>query len=130
MSGVLVDLDEIKTHVRGAIEEGLLTSEDIARLLEVSIPPVTALMTHGILTHEIVAHPVHRCPVRVVPRSDVECFDAKYIFLSMLSRLSGIRSRRLAKMLADVGIMPVFDDILPRTKIYDRAAATKEILGE
>lgn len=129
ISSLLVDLDEIKTFVHGSVQDGFLTGRDVAAFLQINEPSAIALITAGILPHKIVSNPVNRCHLRVVPQFEVERFAARYIHLKHLAQLAGIGSKKIVKMLERAGIEPAFGTDLLRAKVYDRVAATLEVLG-
>jgi hypothetical protein len=104
----LVDVDEIRSKVRGT-DHGGLTLEAIVSRLSTSDGVVRALIDGGHLNTKTVINPVNRCPIHVVPAEEVQRFEAEYVSLFALAGQRRKHFRVLKNELEADGIEPALD---------------------
>lgn len=106
---VLVDLDEIKRAVRGAPIVDGFTARQLEHELKTTTRVITMLLAHGAFQPVTMTNPVNRCPVQIIPRGQVDAFNAEYVSLTNLAKERGIHFRALSNELAAAGIKPALN---------------------
>lgn len=84
-SGVLVDIDEIKSLVKGPPLQGITVKMVRARL-RTKMQVVVRLIDKGYIPVHLGINPVNRCPIRIVKLEDIEAFEDRYISISELAK--------------------------------------------
>jgi hypothetical protein len=105
---VLVDVEEIRSHVRGSEPAGV-TRRPASKILRTNDTVVDALIKAGKLKTFIGRDPVNRCPQILISFADLERFSQHYVSLFQLADERGQHFRRVLKTLDAEGITPVFD---------------------
>jgi hypothetical protein len=83
------DVDEIRSIIRGSPLTDL-TAERLSEVLKTSDRVVKALISHEVLSVRTVINPMNRCPVKVVPRDEVESFRQTHCTIFDLMRETGV----------------------------------------
>jgi hypothetical protein len=123
---VLVDIDEVKSLVRGQ-EHGGLSLRDVERKMQWSTRVLSALIEQGLLPSTVAINPVNRCPQRIVTSADLDAFDRSFVSITTLSKELRIQNRKLKALLTAAGIDqdPAFEHVpatfYRRTKIQESA---------
>lgn len=105
---VLVDVEEVRSQVRGP-DHGGLTGLEIKDRLSTTAKVAAALIKHGHLKTITVVNPVNRCPTVVVPVEEVERFAREYISLFALAKQQGRHFLAVKKELDAAGVEPALD---------------------
>ena len=105
---VLVNLDEIRSLVRGE-DHGGLTPYKVACTLGVTDRVARELIRHGHLKTVSTINPINRCPQSVVMPAEVERFQQKYVSLFGLAKERGRHFRKLKQELDANGTKLAFD---------------------
>ncbi|MEE4013419.1 TniQ family protein [Roseibium sp. FZY0029] len=124
-AGVLVDASEVSAKVQRKALPGL-TARQVAEKLGVVLGTAQALIKNGDLPstpYQVYANSTREA--RLVQPDDVEAFAAEHISLKELAEKIGSEGwpRRAGKLLADMGIEPVFTVQSHRSVIFRRADA-------
>ncbi len=123
---VLVNLDEVKSHVHGAALPGL-TARDIEKQLRFSSRVVAALIKHGQLHTKTLIHPINRCPVRIVEFEELSTFEATYVHLHELARQRKQHFRLIKKELTKALVAPALDPETYHATFYRRVDAERAL---
>lgn len=102
---ILVDVDEVKSLVRGQ-EHGGLSLRDVQRRMQWSTKVLSALIEQGLLPSTVALNPVNRCPQRIVTSADLEAFDRTFVSITTLSKELRSQNRKLKALLTAAGIDP------------------------
>jgi len=94
----LVDVDEVRSKVRGA-DKGGFTGLELKDKLSTTAKVVSSFIKHGHLKTITVINPVNRCPTVVVPEAEVERFKQEYVSLFALARQRGLHHLAMKKTL-------------------------------
>jgi hypothetical protein len=105
---VLVDVEEVRSKVRGADYEGFAVSA-LSDRMQTNGSVARALVAQGHLATVTVINPVNRCPTVIVPHDEVERFEAEYVSLFGLARERGLHHNAMKKRLEAAGIKPALD---------------------
>lgn len=105
---VLVDIEEVRTLVRGR-DPGGLTGLQIKDKLSTTAKVASALIKHGHLKSITAINPINRCPTVVVPIHEVERFEREFVSLFALARQLRRHHLAVKKELEAAGVEPVFD---------------------
>jgi len=105
---LLVDINEIKLHVRGP-ETGGISLRKVAAMLETNDRVVRALINNGHLDTFMAINAVNRCPQVVVKPEEVERFQKKYISLFQLARERRKHIKVAKTEMKIAGVKPAFD---------------------
>ena len=124
---VLVDVDEIRRLTRGAETEGLPMS-GLPKELGVSWLVARAFLRLGLFTTRSAKNPVNRCPMKIIPRQDVDRFHREFVTLFQIGRESGRHFRRLKAELDQLGVEPCFPKEQVPCTIYRRADVAGRVL--
>jgi hypothetical protein len=116
----LVDVDEIRSKVRGT-DHGGLTLEAIVSRLSTSDGVVRSLIDGGHLNTKTVINPVNRCPTVVVPSAEFERFQRTYVSLFALAKLRGKHFRVVKNELEADGIEPALEPKEIGASLYRRS---------
>jgi hypothetical protein len=81
---VLVDVDEVRSHVAGTGHDGL-TLREVEKELRTSTHVVKALMERGLLEAETVVNPTNRCPQQIVRPEALGRFTSAFVSLQALA---------------------------------------------
>ncbi len=125
---VLVDVDEVKSLVRGQ-DHGGLSLRDVERKMQWSTKVLSALIDQGLLGSTVALNPVNRCPQRIVTSADLDAFDRSFVSITTLSKELQIQNRKLKALLTAAGIYPdpTFEHVpatfYRRDEIQERAFA-------
>ncbi|SDO22392.1 TniQ protein [Methylobacterium phyllostachyos] len=117
--GILVDLDEIETHVHGKPLDGL-TARAIEKRLRTTTAIVVKLLDKGYIPSRSVTNPINRCPVRVVSLTDMAAFETKYVLLSELARVFETNALQMGIRLDRAGAKPAISKDEAGIDIYLR----------
>ena len=123
-AAVLVNVDEIKEHVRGPALDGL-TADAIHIEMHTTVRVVNALIAAGHLPTQRVINPLNRCPVFVTSRADFDAFRRTYATLFDLARELGVHFLALKARLKEQGIKPALDKETIGATFYRRAEIVK-----
>jgi hypothetical protein len=119
-AAVLVDVNEVRGHVRGAAAEGM-TGRQVMTELGTFHAVVRALIDEDDLPTTRVINPLNRTPVNLVSRADFDEFRRTYVSLSELARTRRVHPRPLRTELTRKGITPALDRENYHTDFYLRA---------
>lgn len=123
---LLVDVEELKTHVRLEADPSSIPLRQAERRLRTSTAVIKALISPGpnqeppILEPQTVVNPVNRCPQVVIPFAAIEAFERDYIGLMQLAKETGVHHVQLRKLLDGAGIEPAFDPDRVAARYYRR----------
>ena len=120
---LLVDINEIKLHVRGA-EPGGISLRQVASLLETNDRVVRALINNGHLDTFMAINPVNRCPQTVVKPEEVARFQKTYISLFQLARDRHQHIKTTKTEMMAAGIKPAFNAVKIGATFYLRKSIT------
>jgi hypothetical protein len=118
-NGILVEDREIRERVRGPELVGY-TLNDTYKRLRINSYAVNALVEHGILKTVIQRHPASRTPLRIVPFSEFDRFQGRYITLFEAARILGLHHMVLKKALIAQGVKPVLNPADVQVTLYER----------
>lgn len=104
---VLVDPEEVKTHVRGPELRGL-PLRSVEKLLRASTATVKALINGNHLPSGEMLNPVNRCPQTFVREDDLRDFMERFASIDVLARECGTRRHLLRPKLDAMEINPAF----------------------
>lgn len=117
---VLVDVEEVKRHVRGPALDGL-TARAVEKALSTTSRVIKALVAAGHLpTHRFI-NPLNRCPVDVIRFQDVEEFHRQYVSLIVLARERRVHHVALRKSLEAAGVQPALSQEEFHASFYRRS---------
>jgi hypothetical protein len=119
-AAVLVDVDEVRSHVRGPAADGM-TARQVMTELGTFHAVVRALIDQDDLPTTRVTNPLNRTPVDLVSRADFDEFRRTYVSLSELARTRRVHPRPLRTELTRKGITPALDRENYHTDFYLRA---------
>lgn len=100
---VLVDVDEVRKHVRGQELDGLTVSA-ATKVLRLGSRTVNALIAGDVIATAYQRHPVNRAMVQVIPEKALERFRLRYVSLFALAEELGAHHVKLKRALAERGI--------------------------
>ncbi|MDX3808172.1 TniQ family protein [Bosea thiooxidans] len=123
-SAVLVDLDEVRAHVRGQELDGL-TVDKAYRALKINPNAMKALIERGIIPITIQRHPVNRSPLRIVSQDALTQFNTTYVALFDAASSLKIHPVVLKQALQAMEVSPAFDPIITKATIYRRDQVPK-----
>ncbi len=122
---VLVDLEEVKSHVRRE-DHGGYSLREVEQKLKTSTRVVKGLIEFGYLQAETAINPVNRCPQTIIKRQEFDTFSERYETASSLSRRLGLHLRTAIKHLKDSDVEPAFPVEQVHATFYDRAIASEK----
>ncbi len=116
---VLMDPEEVRSHVRGPELQGL-NLRSVEKLLRVSTATVKALIKGKHLPSGEMLNPVNRCPQTYVREADLKIFMERFASIDVLARESGTRGHLLRPRLDAMKIHPAFVLSEVDLAFYDR----------
>jgi hypothetical protein len=116
---VLVDVDEVRGHVRGPAADGL-TGRQVMAELGTFHAVVRALIDERKLPTRRAINPLNRSPVRLVDRADLDTFRRTYVPLSELAKKRRAHPRTIRMELEAKGIKPALDKNIYHVIFYRR----------
>jgi len=126
---VLVDPEDVKSHVRGPDLQGL-NLRSVERLMRVSTATLKALIKGNHLPSSQMLNPVNRCPQTYVREADLEEFMDRYASIDVLAREHGTRGHLLRPRLDAMKIHPAFVLTEIDLAFYDRRTTPKPLSDE
>ena len=121
---LLVDVREIKLHVRGP-EHGGVSLRQVASMLETNDVVVRNLIVTGTLETFMATNPVNRCPQVVVGPAEIARFRETYVSLFQLSRERGKHIKAVRNELNAAGVKPALAPMKMKATFYLRAEIAK-----
>lgn len=116
---VLVDLDEVREHVKGP-ENDTLSIEATRQRWKTTANVVRALIRHNYLATVDVINPLNRCPVKAIPIDSIERFEQTYVSLYAMTRLRKVHYKTFIQSLEAGGIFPAVAKHLVGAAFYLR----------
>ena len=107
-AAALVDVEEVRSHVRGPAADGL-TGRQVMVELGTFHAVVRALIDEGHLPTRRAINPLNRTPVKLVDRADLDTFRRTYVPLSELAKKRRVHPRTIRVELEAKGIKPALD---------------------
>jgi hypothetical protein len=119
-AAVIVDVEEVRSHVRGPAADGL-TGRQVMVELGTFHAVVRALIDEGHLPTRRAINPLNRTPVKLVDRADLDTFRRTYVPLSELAKKRRVHPRTIRVELEAKGIKPALDKKTHHVIFYRRA---------
>ncbi len=117
---VLVSLDEVKRHVRGADLDGLAVAH-LTGELGINWKVAYGLVRSGVLKTQTRRHPVHRASVEIVTWDNIAAFKRDYATLYTLAKEWGCHFTKVTATLSRLGVVPCLKKEQVGCTIYRRA---------
>jgi hypothetical protein len=123
---LLVDVEELRRHVRLDVEPLGAPLRQAERQLRTSTAVVEALIAPGpngeppILESLTATNPVNRCPQVLVPFAALEAFERQFVGLMALAKETGIHHVQLRKRLDAAGVEAAFEPERVGARFYAR----------
>jgi TniQ len=116
---LLVDVREIKLHIRGP-EHGGISLRKAASMLETNDQVLRALINCGHIKTFMAVNPVNRCPQVLISPAEIARFQKTYISLFQLARKLRKHIAAVRAEMKSAGIKPAFDAFRVRATFYLR----------
>jgi hypothetical protein len=113
----LVDIEEIKSFVRGE-DHGGISLARVATRLGTNDYVVKALVENGHLNSSVAINPVNKCPQTIVTESELKRFLKTYVSLHALARENADSMPVLSELFAAHGIKPAFEVKVIKASFY------------
>jgi len=117
---VLVDVEELREKVRGAVHGGL-TGVALQKRLTTNSKVVRALINGGHLKTFTTINPINKCRTVVVAEAEAAKFEQQYVSLFVLAKERGKHFLEVKKELEADGIAPALDPVKIGASFYRRA---------